>query len=211
MIRRVLVAAAMGAALLAGAAVCGLPALAADAAATTATGALTTAQPLGSSVVNLSPLVATIWQIGLAVLGVVGPWLVVNVLRWFSNKTHIALSDQAQADLERAFKMGVNLAATRLQTHFGGKLTVDVHNQLAATVVNYVLDHADPALKQLGIDPTKNAQRIAESALARLSDAGIVPSAAGPIDVHVPAVPPAPAIGLLSGPGVAPAPAAAPA
>lgn len=161
--------------------------------------------PLGSTVVNLSPAVQLLWQAAAAALAIIVPWVVTSAIHWFSTKTKIAITDQAAVVVDRAFQNGVNLATSRLQSQFGGQLTLDVHNQLASTVLNYVLDHAGPELKKLGIDPIKSTQQLAEKALARLAGAGIVPPANGtPLTVMPPAVPIAPGVGLVTGPGVAP-------
>jgi hypothetical protein len=201
MLRRILIAAAVAALLVLPASEMIAPAVAAAAA---VADPAATAQPLGSTYVDLSPLVALLRQIAEGVVAIIGPAVLAAAFSWFRQKTGVAVSQDAQQVVERAFNNGINLATTRLQTLYGGKLTLDVHNQLAATVVNYVIDHAGPELKKLGIDPEKNAENLAEKAIARLAGAGIVPSATGSIEVRVPAVPSAPAVGLLSGPGVAP-------
>jgi hypothetical protein len=213
MIRRLVVAVALSAAFvfaLADLAPAVAATAAADAAATAAaqspTGSITTAQPLGSTYVNLSPFVALVWQVALAILPPLILALIAFGVSFIKNKTGIEISKDAQVGLERAFTNGVNMATVRLQTTYGGKLTLDVHNALAATVVNYVIDHAPEELKKLGIDPTKAAATLAEKAIARLAGAGIVPPSDGQaLTVKVPAVPVAAGIGLVTGRDAAPA------
>jgi hypothetical protein len=83
--------------------------------------------------------------------------------------------------LEALLNSGVNLAKSRLQTKFNGHLSVDVHNELLATVSAYVLEHGSAVSKYYVLN--KNRDILTEKAEAWLAAQGLVPSATGVVQV----------------------------
>jgi hypothetical protein len=144
-----------------------------------AAGAATTA-----STVDLSPPA----QFALEVLIQLAPIVALvigSMITWALGR--IGLKQDAQQGefmrqrLEALLNSGVNLAKSRLQTRFDGLLTVDVHNELLATVSNYVLTHGSAVTKYYRLNDKDSVLR--EKAEAWLAAQGLVPNAAGVVRV----------------------------
>jgi hypothetical protein len=137
-----------------------------------------------STTVDLSPAAQFALDLLIAlspVIAVIVSGLVSYALARVGLKQDAQQGDFMRQRLEALLNSGVNLAKSRLQTQYQGHLSVDVHNELLATVSNYVLQHGTAVAKYYEFN--SNPLMLAQKAEAWLASQGLVPSAAGVVQV----------------------------
>lgn len=115
------------------------------------------AASVSSTVIDFAPVVnAVLVPLLLALLGVLGTWVLTKLKTWLNLQNNDALSGV----LETAMQNGLAFAQSKIPGLVPTAIAFDTKSTLIATAANYVIAHAPDTMKMLGVDQAALIQKL---------------------------------------------------